>query len=142
MHSTIIIFSEGHFEFLIWVMTQPTILQVIEYIQFLQEKVQKYEGSYIGWNQEATRLMPWVNSYTSLSKSIVVFWDHVESIYEITYAYLLFDLKLFLYFLCSRETIRSLWKVMLISPEGWLRPILMRKRYRFLHQLLEIHRNQ
>lgn len=36
-------------------------MQVIEYIQFLQEKVDKYEGSYQGWNQEPPKLMPWVN---------------------------------------------------------------------------------
>ncbi|KAK1552463.1 hypothetical protein Q3G72_017499 [Acer saccharum] len=33
--------------------------KVIEYIQFLQEKVQKYEGPYVGWNQEPAKLMPW-----------------------------------------------------------------------------------
>ncbi|XP_044465565.1 transcription factor BIM1-like isoform X2 [Mangifera indica] len=53
------------------------LLEVIEYIQFLQEKVQKYEGSYIGWNQEATRLMPWrnnkkpVESYVDQSRGMV-----------------------------------------------------------------------
>ncbi|XP_058228017.1 transcription factor BIM1 isoform X3 [Rhododendron vialii] len=35
------------------------LLEVIEYIQFLQEKVDKYEGSYQGWNQEPPKLMPW-----------------------------------------------------------------------------------
>lgn len=35
-------------------------MQVIEYVQFLQEKVQKYEGSYQGWSPEPTKLMPWV----------------------------------------------------------------------------------
>lgn len=39
------------------------LLQVIEYVQFLQEKVQKYEGSYQGWSSEPTKLMPWVRSY-------------------------------------------------------------------------------
>lgn len=34
--------------------------QVIDYIQFLQEKVQKFEGSYPGWNQEPSKLIPWV----------------------------------------------------------------------------------
>lgn len=36
-------------------------LQVIEYVQYLQERVQKYEGSYQGWSQEPSKLMPWVN---------------------------------------------------------------------------------
>ncbi|CAK9147902.1 unnamed protein product [Ilex paraguariensis] len=38
------------------------LLEVIEYIQFLQEKVHKYEGSYPGWNHEPPKLMPWGNS--------------------------------------------------------------------------------
>ncbi|KAF5959071.1 hypothetical protein HYC85_000280 [Camellia sinensis] len=38
-------------------------MQVIEYIQYLQEKVHKYEGSYQGWNQELPKLMPWRNSH-------------------------------------------------------------------------------
>ncbi|WCJ35792.1 basic helix-loop-helix (bHLH) DNA-binding superfamily protein [Euphorbia peplus] len=37
------------------------LLEVIEYVQFLQEKVQKYEGSYQAWNQEPAKLMPWKN---------------------------------------------------------------------------------
>ncbi|KAK4844251.1 hypothetical protein QYF36_018060 [Acer negundo] len=39
------------------------LLEVIEYIQFLQEKVQKYEGPYVGWNQEPAKLMPWRNNH-------------------------------------------------------------------------------
>lgn len=39
------------------------LLEVIEYIQYLQEKVHKYEGSYPGWNQEPPKLMPWRNSH-------------------------------------------------------------------------------
>lgn len=35
------------------------LLEVIEYIQYLQEKVHKYEGPYQGWNQELPKLMPW-----------------------------------------------------------------------------------
>lgn len=35
-------------------------LQVIEYVQYLQEKVQKYEVSYQDWSAEPTKLMPWV----------------------------------------------------------------------------------
>ncbi|KAK1272658.1 Transcription factor BIM1 [Acorus gramineus] len=38
------------------------LLEVIEYIQFLQEKVNKYESTYPGWTQENAKLMPWKNS--------------------------------------------------------------------------------
>ncbi|XP_010257913.1 PREDICTED: transcription factor BIM2 isoform X2 [Nelumbo nucifera] len=37
------------------------LLEVIEYIQFLQEKVQKYDAAFPGWNQEPTKLVPWRN---------------------------------------------------------------------------------
>ncbi|XP_054788747.1 transcription factor BIM1-like isoform X1 [Prosopis cineraria] len=37
------------------------LLEVIEYIQFLQEKLQMYEQSYQGWNQEPMKLIPWRN---------------------------------------------------------------------------------
>ncbi|XP_024929379.3 transcription factor BIM1 isoform X2 [Ziziphus jujuba] len=39
------------------------LLEVIEYIQFLQEKAHKYEGSYQGWNNESTKLTPWRSNY-------------------------------------------------------------------------------
>lgn len=39
------------------------LLEVIEYIQFLQEKVHKYEGLYQGWNQEPAKFSPWRNNY-------------------------------------------------------------------------------
>nr|XP_029116532.1 transcription factor BIM2 isoform X3 [Elaeis guineensis] len=39
------------------------LLEVIEYIRFLQEKVQKYESSIPGWSQDNTKLMPWVKVY-------------------------------------------------------------------------------
>lgn len=35
------------------------LLEVIEYIQFLQEKVNKYEDSCRGWNNEAPTIIPW-----------------------------------------------------------------------------------
>ncbi|MFS8033540.1 putative transcription factor bHLH family [Helianthus anomalus] len=35
------------------------LLEVIQYIQFLQEKLQVYEGTYQGWSPEPTKLMPW-----------------------------------------------------------------------------------
>lgn len=37
------------------------LLEVIEYIQFLQDKVQKYEGPYSAWNQELSKPMSWRN---------------------------------------------------------------------------------
>ncbi|CAL0325751.1 unnamed protein product [Lupinus luteus] len=40
------------------------LLEVIEYIHFLQEKVQKYEGSFQGWSHEPEKLMPWSNNDT------------------------------------------------------------------------------
>ncbi|XP_020537517.1 transcription factor BIM2 isoform X2 [Jatropha curcas] len=43
--------------------TASFLLEVIEYVQYLQEKVQKYEGSYQGWTSEPTKLMPWRNSH-------------------------------------------------------------------------------
>lgn len=43
--------------------TASFLLEVIEYVQYLQEKVQKYEGSYQGWSPEPTKLMPWRNSH-------------------------------------------------------------------------------
>ncbi|XWS64148.1 hypothetical protein CRYUN_Cryun06bG0161900 [Craigia yunnanensis] len=43
--------------------TASFLLEVIEYVQFLQEKVQKYEGTYQGWSSEPTKLMPWRNSH-------------------------------------------------------------------------------
>ncbi|XP_042397763.1 transcription factor BIM2-like isoform X1 [Zingiber officinale] len=48
------------------------LLEVIEYIQFLQEKVQKYESSFPGWNQENPKLMPWVKVYFRS------FWKNAE----------------------------------------------------------------
>ena len=34
------------------------LLEVIEYIQFSQEKVHKYGGTYQGWSHEPSKLMP------------------------------------------------------------------------------------
>ncbi|KAH9722369.1 transcription factor BIM1 [Citrus sinensis] len=39
------------------------LLEVIEYIQFLQEKVHKYEGPFVGWNPERAKLAPWKNNH-------------------------------------------------------------------------------
>ncbi|KAK6921065.1 Myc-type, basic helix-loop-helix (bHLH) domain [Dillenia turbinata] len=35
------------------------LLEIIEYIQFLQEKVLEYEGSFQGWSHEPAKLAPW-----------------------------------------------------------------------------------
>ncbi|KAM3344394.1 transcription factor BIM2 isoform X1 [Capsicum galapagoense] len=43
--------------------TASFLLEVIQYVQFLQDKVQKYEGSYQPWSSEPTKLMPWRNSH-------------------------------------------------------------------------------
>lgn len=43
--------------------TASFLLEVIEYVQYLQEKVHKYEGSYQGWSVEPTKLVPWRNSH-------------------------------------------------------------------------------
>ncbi|GAB2214530.1 hypothetical protein Droror1_Dr00018881 [Drosera rotundifolia] len=43
--------------------TASFLLEVIEYVQMLQEKVQKYEGPYPGWSGEPTKLMPWRHSH-------------------------------------------------------------------------------
>ncbi|XWS47519.1 hypothetical protein CRYUN_Cryun14cG0159400 [Craigia yunnanensis] len=50
------------------------LLEVIEYIQFLQEKLQMYEGSYQGWSQEPTKLIPWRNHH-GLAESFI---DHSQ----------------------------------------------------------------
>nr|AFK40942.1 unknown [Lotus japonicus] len=39
------------------------LLEVIQYVQFLQEKLQIYEQSHEGWNQEPTKLIPWRNHH-------------------------------------------------------------------------------
>uniref|UniRef100_A0A803MSX6 BHLH domain-containing protein n=1 Tax=Chenopodium quinoa TaxID=63459 RepID=A0A803MSX6_CHEQI len=39
------------------------LLEVIEYIQYLQEKVNRYEGAYPGWNSEPPKLNPLRNSH-------------------------------------------------------------------------------
>lgn len=43
--------------------TASFLLEVIQYVQYLQEKVQKYEGSYQAWSSEPTKLMPWRSSH-------------------------------------------------------------------------------
>ncbi|CAN4124647.1 unnamed protein product [Withania somnifera] len=43
--------------------TASFLFEVIQYVQYLQEKVQKYEGSYQPWSSEPTKLMPWRNSH-------------------------------------------------------------------------------
>ncbi|KAL6190200.1 hypothetical protein ACLB2K_036598 [Fragaria x ananassa] len=43
--------------------TASFLLEVIEYVQYLQERVNKHEGSCQGWSAEPTKLMPWRNSH-------------------------------------------------------------------------------
>lgn len=50
--------------------TASVLLEVIQYVQFLQEKLQKYEGSYQPLNLEATKLMPWRNSHWHLQSHV------------------------------------------------------------------------
>ncbi|CAM0951832.1 unnamed protein product [Alopecurus aequalis] len=49
------------------------LLEVIEYIRFLQEKAQKYDASFPEWNQENAKLLPWSNMYFRSS------WKNAES---------------------------------------------------------------
>ncbi|KAL5582070.1 hypothetical protein UlMin_014512 [Ulmus minor] len=41
------------------------LLEVIEYVQYLQEKVNMYEGSYPGWSAQPSKLIPWRNQNVS-----------------------------------------------------------------------------
>ncbi|XP_011021055.1 PREDICTED: transcription factor BIM2-like isoform X2 [Populus euphratica] len=50
--------------------TASFLLEVIEFVQHLQEKVQKYEGPYQGWSPEPAKLMPWRNSHWRLQSSV------------------------------------------------------------------------
>ncbi|KAK4357963.1 hypothetical protein RND71_023573 [Anisodus tanguticus] len=43
--------------------TASFLFEVIQHVQYLQETVQKYEGSYQPWSSEPTKLMPWRNSH-------------------------------------------------------------------------------
>ncbi|GAA0184023.1 basic helix-loop-helix transcription factor [Lithospermum erythrorhizon] len=43
--------------------TASFLSEVIQYVQFLQEKVQKYEGSGQAWSSEPSKLTPWRNSH-------------------------------------------------------------------------------
>ncbi|KAK7295548.1 hypothetical protein RJT34_18458 [Clitoria ternatea] len=45
------------------------LLEVIEYIQFLQEKLQIYEQTCEGWNQEPTKLIPWRNHHGAVENT-------------------------------------------------------------------------
>ncbi|KAL8132278.1 transcription factor BIM1 isoform X2 [Apium graveolens] len=42
------------------------LLEVIEYIQFLQEKVHKYEDPYQGWSHEPPKIMPWKKGHRTV----------------------------------------------------------------------------
>ncbi|XP_076885175.1 transcription factor BIM2-like [Bidens hawaiensis] len=45
------------------------LLEVIQYIQFLQEKLQVYEGTYQGWSPELSKSMPWRGTDTFADQS-------------------------------------------------------------------------
>ncbi|KAL6545473.1 hypothetical protein OROGR_009347 [Orobanche gracilis] len=50
------------------------LLEVINYIQFLQEKVNRYESSYNVWNHEPSEMMQWKNSQRAEG-----FSDHTQT---------------------------------------------------------------
>ncbi|XP_022961743.1 transcription factor BIM2 isoform X1 [Cucurbita moschata] len=56
--------------------TASFLLEVIEYVQYLQEKVQKYEGSYQNWSGEPTKLIPWRNTHWRMQ----TFVGHPQSV--------------------------------------------------------------
>ncbi|GER40590.1 basic helix-loop-helix (bHLH) DNA-bindingsuperfamily protein [Striga asiatica] len=51
--------------------TATFLLEVVHYIQFLQEKVQHYEGFYQPCSSEATKLMPWNDQWQWRAQSFV-----------------------------------------------------------------------
>ncbi|KAF3444929.1 hypothetical protein FNV43_RR14622 [Rhamnella rubrinervis] len=52
------------------------LLEVIEYVQFLQEKLNLYEGSCQEWSTEPTKLTPWRNQHSANEN----FVDHTQVI--------------------------------------------------------------
>ncbi|XP_062150938.1 transcription factor BIM2 [Alnus glutinosa] len=52
------------------------LLEVIEYIQFLQEKLNMYEGQYHEWSKEPKKLIPWRNHHGPAEN----FTDHSQVI--------------------------------------------------------------
>lgn len=60
VHLLLIPFIFSMLYFIVYNVLCKFFLQVVEYIQFLQEKVQKYEGSYQEWNHEMAKLVPLV----------------------------------------------------------------------------------
>ncbi|XP_059281914.1 transcription factor BIM2-like [Lycium ferocissimum] len=52
------------------------LLEVIQYIQFLHEKIQMYEGTCQGWSAEPSKLMPW----RSTSGPVEGFVEHSQII--------------------------------------------------------------
>ncbi|CAF2118930.1 unnamed protein product [Brassica napus] len=55
------------------------LLEVIEYIQFLQEKTSKYETPYQGWNQESAKLLNWQrNNQQLVPEGTVTFAPKLE----------------------------------------------------------------
>ncbi|KAF8115646.1 hypothetical protein N665_0025s0107 [Sinapis alba] len=54
------------------------LLEVIEYIQFLQEKTSKYETPYQGWNHEPAKLLNWRNNQPLVPEGTVAFSPKLE----------------------------------------------------------------
>ncbi|XP_024011999.1 transcription factor BIM1 isoform X2 [Eutrema salsugineum] len=54
------------------------LLEVIEYIQFLQEKANKYETPYQGWNHEPAKLLNWRNNQQLVPEGTVAFAPKLE----------------------------------------------------------------
>ncbi|KMZ58270.1 Transcription factor BIM2 [Zostera marina] len=54
------------------------LLEVIEYVQFLHDKLQKYEAGFHGWGQESTKLIPWKHNQVLPIDSI---GDHSQTLH-------------------------------------------------------------
>ncbi|VVB13676.1 unnamed protein product [Arabis nemorensis] len=54
------------------------LLEVIEYIQFLQEKANKYETPYQGWSPEPAKLLNWKNNQQLVPEGSVTFAPKLE----------------------------------------------------------------
>ncbi|KAL0916476.1 hypothetical protein M5K25_013996 [Dendrobium thyrsiflorum] len=57
------------------------LLEVIEYIRFLHEKVQKYESMYPGWSDENTKLLAWV-MHQSSRMALLLDLSYLPSLYS------------------------------------------------------------
>ncbi|GMH17098.1 hypothetical protein Nepgr_018939 [Nepenthes gracilis] len=66
------------------------LLEVIEYIQFLQEKLYRYEGSHPRWNQEPAKMTPWSNCHRPTERST----GHSRGVNEVADPVVMFGAKL------------------------------------------------